>query len=363
MRNWQETQRVFGEMSRLLREGGGGALASIVRLEGSAYRQPGAKLLVRDDGSLAGNVSAGCLESDVRETGLRVAADGKPVLRHYDTTGADDVVWGLGVGCGGKVDILVQPASGSLGAVLDIAQGLLAGDKPFAISTVISAGPDLGHVLVSAPGGIRSGTTGHTGRDAQVLERTGRQIEAGESAWMEAEGALLFTEVLVPPPHLVVCGATDDTMPVVRLAAEAGFRVTVADHRPAFLAEGRFSNAWKIVRADPGDAAQGIPGGPGVFAIVKTHIDARDREWVGRFVRGAARYVGLLASRRRREVVLRDLTPDERAVVYSPVGLDLGAEGPEQVAVSVVAELLAVFNGRAPGHLRDRKDATHARRP
>lgn len=359
MKNWQETHRVFAEMKRLGAERKPSALATIVRLEGSSYRQPGAKLLIREDGTLVGNVSGGCLENDVREIASKVMKDQQPKLAHYDTTN-DDVVWGLGVGCGGKVDILVQSSGAQAVAdTVDAVLKLTAGDDAFAISTIVS-GPLAGHRLVHTRKGLQAGCLGHADLDRQIAGKVADQLAAGESAFCEFGDAGVFIEVLVPPPHLVICGASDDSMPLARLATEAGFRVTVADHRPAYAAQERLPGAFRVVLARPGEQADKIPASAETYAIVKTHVMSHDHDWIEYFASRGVSYVGLLASRTRREKVTKGIAPDLLERLYSPVGLDIGAEGPEQVAVSIVAELLAVCSGREPRHLKERKEATHA---
>jgi xanthine/CO dehydrogenase XdhC/CoxF family maturation factor len=211
---------------------------------------------------------------------------------------------------------------------------LLAGDAPFTISTVLS-GDAAGRVTV----------------------RTG----AGETAVTAADGAEVFTEALRPPPHLLVFGAGDDALPLVRLAADAGFRVSLVDHRPGYLAEGRFPPEVRRfgLRAEGEAPLRDLPLGRHSYAVVKTHSLAHDREWVRRLLATEVAYVGVLGPRARVQDLLDQLgaTGDRR--VHGPVGLDLGADGPEQVAVSVVAELLAIRARREPRHLRERKGTIH----
>ena len=359
MKHWQETHRVFEEIAALAAQGRASALAIIVRLEGSAYRQPGAKLLIRDDGTMIGNVSGGCLEGDVRERGLKAMRTGASQLPHYDTSGNADVIWGMGVGCNGKVDILVVPFTGETEVVRAVRE-LLKGDQPFALSAVISPSALAGRLLVTGPG-RNAGTTGDAKLDREITDRAARQLGEKQSASFASSGAEVFTEVLLPPPGVVVVGAGDDSIPFVRLAAESGFRVTLVDHRPAFLTAERFPDAVRLVQARAEDPVD-LPSNADTLVVVKAHILVQDRAWVQRFAATPVPYIGLLGSRSRREDILGGLTPDQRSRVYGPVGLDLGAEGPEQVAVSIVAELMAVWARRAPAHLRDRKQGIHAGR-
>ena len=355
MKNWQETRAVVEEAQALGAQGRPCALAVIVRLEGSAYRQPGAKVLVRDDGTLLGNVSGGCLEGDVRENALKLMSGSTARLLHYDTSGREDVVWGLGVGCNGKVDILVLPlVPGKQDGLLSELGSLLRGDSPVSIAYAL-AGDAAGQICIV--GGRSPGAA--TG-NADVLRGAAEEaLKAGTSIYTDVGNVPVFSEFLSPPPHLVVCGAGDDAVPLVRLAAGAGFRVTVVDHRAAYLAPNRFPGAERLVKAHPGEGASEIPSGANALAVVKHHILAQDKGWIRFFAAAGSPYIGLLGSRSRREEILEGLDQEARSRVYGPVGLDLGAEGPEQVAISVVAEAMAVWAGRSPGHLRDRARPIH----
>jgi xanthine/CO dehydrogenase XdhC/CoxF family maturation factor len=365
MKNWQETNAVYTEMARLRDEGRKSALAVIVRIKGSAYRLPGAKLLIRDDGTLLGNVSGGCLENDVRELALQVIKNGDgPRLVHYDTSGREDMLWGLGVGCNGELDVLIQPgATGGLRAATDEVCRLARGDRPFSIATVL-AGPGAGNTRAVSGEAKPAGSLGSPVMDAAGDAAAARRLEAGRAACETISGVEVFLDVLLPPPRLVVCGAGDDAAPLVRLAAEAGFRVTVVDHRPAYADRSRFPAADEVVCARPEDAGAKLPSGAGVMAVVMCHLLALDRGWVQRFAADEmVRYVGLLGARARREDIVSGVAPERRRCVFGPVGLDLGAEGPEQIAVSIVAELMAVRAGREPGHLRDREAPIHEKEP
>ena len=193
------------------------AIATVVRIEGSSYRRPGARLLIEDDGHTCGSVSGGCLEADVRDVALRVIESGMPRLLHYDTGADDRTVWGLGLGCNGSVDVLVQAATEArtLAALREM-QTRLAKKSPFVVSTIVD-GPDAGHTMVL---------------DAGPRDAGSRVTHEGPN--------LVFTEVFEPPPALIVCGAGDDARPLVTYASEAGFAVTMVDHRQAFLNADRF---------------------------------------------------------------------------------------------------------------------------
>ncbi len=340
MKRWRETAAIFDRVARLAAGGESAAIATVVRISGSAYRRPGAKFLVEKGGGTAGGVSGGCLEADVRAVALELLAKGgEPRLLHYDTGSDDETVWGLGLGCEGAVDIFVQPvgaefADGPGAQALSLLRGgtVFGAADPFALATVIK-GPSAGRVEVWK-----------------------REL-AGESRIEERGPDTLFVEVLRPPPLLLIFGAGDDARPLAALAAEAGFDVTLVDHRRGYLTEERFPAPARLVHRR---ASEGVPPlGPQHFAVVQTHSLQHDRDWLRALLGQPLAYLGLLGPRARKEELLEQLGAPAAERLFAPVGLDLGAEGPEQVAVSVVSEMLAVRAGRAPGHLRDRRGGIH----
>ncbi|HEY6361891.1 MAG TPA: NTP transferase domain-containing protein [Vicinamibacterales bacterium] len=332
MKHWRETAEIADRVVELASAGRRAAIATVVRIEGSSYRRPGAKLLIEDDGRTLGGVSGGCLEADVRDIALRVIRTGTPQLLHYDTGADDRTVWGLGLGCNGSVDIFVQAATEprTLESLREIRQRLEKA-SPFAISTLVDGRTDVGRSIV-----LDVGT-----RDARS------RVDVDSSG-------TVFTEVLNPPPELIVCGAGDDARPLVAYASEAGFAVTVVDHRQAFLAAERFPSAKRLLHSRPDGNVESMAADPRTLVVVKTHSFAHDRDWLKVFLKTSASYIGLLGPRARADEILGQLGSASDGRVFAPVGLNVGADGPEQIAISVVGELLAVLAGRQPGHLRER---------
>jgi xanthine/CO dehydrogenase XdhC/CoxF family maturation factor len=225
----------------------------------------------------------------------------------------------------------------------DRLRSLLAGDSPLVVHTVVE-GEDMGAMrLLEAD--LSSDRGGH---NRSGVQRIGDRD--------------VFVEVLPPPPHLIVCGAGEDARPLVAYAAEAGFRVTVADHRPALLEPAAFPQASRLLHARPEESDKMLPPPERSLAVVKTHSLAPDREWVRRLLAAGVPYVGVLGPRLRTESILREIgaSDEEAERVFGPVGLDLGADGPRQVAISIVAELLAFIARREPRHLHERKEPIHA---
>ncbi len=360
MKHWQETSRILRELARLAEQGRDAALATVIGTQGSAYRRPGAKMLIADDGEMYGSVSGGCLDADVREVALSVIRDGVPQLRHYDTTPDDQMPFGLGLGCGGAVDVFVQRA-----AAPDWAETarriapLLKGDVAFAISTTVRGAHGLGRSVIVEAGGSVTGTFGDPALDRIVSAHARDVIDGGVSEFHAVDGHLLFTDVLVPPPSLLVLGAGDDSRPLAAYATDVGFRVTVVDHRAALLRADHYPAETRLVEARPDSQLSDLPLGARTYAVVKMHSLALDRSWMKRLLNSPVPYIGLLGPRARTDAMLSELGAEDNDRVFGPVGLDLGGDGPEQIAVSIVAEVLAVMSGREPTHLRARMAAIH----
>lgn len=334
MIHWKETAEILSRVVELRAAGRRAALATVVRISGSAYRRPGAKLLIEESGDTLGSVSGGCLEADVRVVARDVLATGSPTLRHYSTGTDEDVVWGLGLGCNGLVDVFIQSATeGPFAERAERLRERLAGDSPFVIATRI----------------------GGEGRGMVSL----KELSADRTEVLRTGGRETFVESLLPPPHLLVCGAGDDARPLAAYATDAGFRVTVVDHRPGLLEAGGFPPSAQRVVARAEELTE-LPPADRALAVVKTHSLAHDGAWVRRLLEAGLPYVGILGPRARTEKILGEIGAVDSPRIFGPVGLDIGADGPRQVALSIVSELLAFTARRQPRHLCERRKAIHA---
>ncbi|HEY2029521.1 MAG TPA: XdhC family protein [Myxococcales bacterium] len=350
MKHWHETRSIVERVSHL--KHGPAIVATVVHIAGSAYRRPGAKLLIEETGETCGGVSGGCLEADVRGHALQMNQRSPGKLLHYDTGSDEETLWGMGLGCEGAVDVYLQPAGERF---LRLRQHLAEG-LPFAQVTILE-GPQAGAQAIFARGTL-DGSTGDAELDRALARHAATLVESGDSQIVELAPNRAFVDVLRPPPRLFVFGAGDDAQPLARLASVAGFEVTVVDHRPAYLTEERFPKPAQLLLRRPEAGLEGLNLPRQSFAVVQTHALQHDRAWARALAQKPLAYLGLLGPKVRREQVLRDLSVDD-AMLFAPVGLDLGADGPEQVAISIVAELLAVYAGRDGGHLRARKGGIH----
>jgi xanthine/CO dehydrogenase XdhC/CoxF family maturation factor len=300
----------FLDLQHVRRSGRRAVLATIVRGTGSTYRRPGTSAVICENGEVLGAISGGCLESDIREAALQVIAGAPPRLLHYNTASPDDLIFGTGSGCGGLIQVLVAPLSDDLLAV--ISQRMDAG-QPVGLETVIAPGPLLG----------------------------ARKIAAAKESFSYADQGQVFCQLIDPPVTLLVCGAGDDARPLVTYAAEAGFRVIVMDHRPAWVTPERFPAAHQTLLCDMGAPPSQLSLAEGSFAVLLTHHYERDLEHLKVLLDRPLAYVGLLGSRERSGNLIRELLterPDLSSAVkeklYAPVGLDIGADGPHEIALA-----------------------------
>lgn len=325
MSSWAETSCIITRIGELYAAGTPAALATVVSVRGSAYRRPGAKLLVCADGSTIGNVSGGCLELDVREVAQRVMQTGKPELRKYCSAEGDEVAaWDLGVGCDGEVEVLIQPVKDTWA----IESEFLARNLPFTIRTVIKP----------------------LSLSRTVVGTTTPSVESEEH---------VFADFLEPPPTLVLFGAGDDAVPLARLAQEIGFRVAVVDRRPGLLSEARFPAPIRRFDSGRSQLPDALAIDENALTVVMTHNYADDRDYLAALLPTSIAYIGVLGPRQRTDRMLATLGIENEERVFGPVGLDIGAEGAEQVAVAILAELLAVKAGRDGGSLRERSQPIH----
>jgi xanthine/CO dehydrogenase XdhC/CoxF family maturation factor len=360
LKHWQELRQVLDRALVLAQTGQPTALAIVTAIRGSAYRRPGAKLLIEADGSSLGGVSGGCLEDDVRDIGQQVLRSGCSRRVHYETGDDDGTVWGLGLGCEGAVDVAVVPltAADALQSWTRVRE-LLDGDAGFALSLDVED-RGRGCLVVTTAAGRLCGRLDEPAADAAVDAVAAAALRSGRTSLHSFGAHHVFSEALAPPPTLLVCGAGDDSRPLVAFAAATGFRVCVADHRAAYLTPERFPAAHRRLRLRPEDASTELPADGRTHAVVMTHSLARDTAWLRRLCTTDVPYVGVLGPRARTEKMLATLGPHRPDRIFGPVGLDLGADGPEQVALSILAEVLAAASGREARHLRERAAGVHA---
>ncbi len=308
-----------------------GVLATVVQVKGSAYRRPGARMLIQPDGRRIGSVSGGCLEGDLSRKAWWLTESGRPVIRTYDTTSDEDAVWEFGLGCNGVIDVLLEridsPESGEIMRFLSQARER---HETARIATVIG-GPQTGSRLwlerdLRAAGSLRGSEI------ADEVEDFLR--ETNQNHVVSLASSEIFFEVVEPAQLLVIFGGGHDTIPLAAIAKELGWRVSVIDER-----------ATQTELEIPAEAA----------VVLMTHNYVRDGNVLPRLLQHPLRYLGILGPRVRTERLFEDLGISVPPFVHAPAGLDIGAGTPETIALSIVAEISATLAGRSGAMLRDRQ--------
>jgi xanthine dehydrogenase accessory factor len=332
------------------------ALATVYETLGSTYSKAGHRILIAANGDYQGLVSGGCLEGDIAEHARRVIESGRPEAVTYDLRDDADDLWGLGVGCNGLIRVFLQPlyAESSYEPFASIAAVLLS-TTGGATAIVVEGGRSgmaTGATLVMPSRGGPPIAAGD-GAEQALLARLGpgcaRVIESGRAEWsVEDSGLAVLYAPVKPVPRLLVLGAGLDAVPVVSMAAELGWLVTVADHRPAYLERGGFAPAERVVSVAPGRLRERLPLEEFDAVLVMSHHLATDQAYLNELAGVECRYLGVLGPRARKERLLDALGASAGALrgrLRGPVGLDIGADSPEAIALSILAELQAELVG------------------
>jgi len=346
-----------------------GALATVVHVDGSAYRREGAQMLILAGPAGAphtvGLLSGGCLEDDVVAHARDVLEGGECKLLRYDLRADGEDLWGLGLGCNGAVDVLVQ--------------SLLPGPLPYAaaarwqmdgrdvlVATVTEregdGAPAPGRQMAIAADGEAVGGLGHPYLDALAVAAASEHLPA-HADWVdlpESGRVKVFFDPCRAPAVFAIFGAGADVPPVVAAAARVGFRVFVVDHRRALLVPDRLPGAERLLAVRPEDLDSGLAGVKLDAALVITHNFQSDSHILRHLAGRRLRYLGVLGPTARTERLLKREVLEQPEALFGPAGLDIGASTPEEIALSIVAEAVAALRGRDGGHLKDHLGPIHA---
>jgi xanthine dehydrogenase accessory factor len=357
-------------------EGRPTALATVVATFRSAPRQAGASMLVGAGGEAVGSVSGGCVEGAVYELGNQVLRDGQPVLQRYGVS--DDDAFAVGLTCGGILDVYVEKIDSETFPQLRAVSEAVRSEEPVALATVVAGpAPRLGKRLVVWPDRV-DGTTGSVRLDDAMRDDVRGLLDSGRNGMLHygvdgqrrGEGLDVFVESFAPPPRMIVFGAIDFAAAVAQIGAFLGYRVTVCDARPVFATASRFPGAHEVVVEWPHRYLAAEAEAGRVDARTSICVLTHDPKFDVPVLEVALRlpevgYIGAMGSRRThtdRLERLREagLTPEELSRMASPIGLDLGARTPEETAVSIAAEMIALHWGGAGERLAERDGPIHA---
>lgn len=348
------------------------AIATVVRVVGSAYRREGTKMLIDADGGQTCMISGGCLEQEVGEIAKGVMESGQGVVHFFDLD--EEVVWGLGLGCGGAVDVYIEPLDS--GTEFQMWLGIVQAQKAGALATILnvkegSRFQKSSRLFIGEDGSV-SGNLGHENLNEQVIERAKEKMAQlyprSETRTYKAndEAIEVFLDVNVPPPELAIFGAGHDAIPMASYANKLGFRVTVIDARHAFVTPERFPNA-NLIRTHPSGFPEKVTLTPRTYVILMNHHLERDKESLAFALTVKVPYIGVLGPRSRYERMLNALKDEGRMPlakelekVRNPIGVDIGADTPDEIAISVMSELIAIRGDYKAGFLNSRAGRIHA---
>jgi xanthine dehydrogenase accessory factor len=371
----KELQEIIQAYEAIKQAEGKSMLATIVKVKGSTYRRPGARMLIREDGTFVGALSSGCLEADVAERAKKAMKTQDAITISYDMTSPDEDVWGFNQGCNGILQILLEPLPLSTqSAHLRFIAACMSEQKAGAIASVFRVDGEFrarvgSHLLLREDGKVEEDIKNPT-LSAALTEDCLVAIRSKASTTKEyrfTEGIVeALVEFIRPPVPLIIFGATADAVPLARLANELGWNVTVVDHRPAFLTVDRFPTAHALLSVRPEEVSDKVHIAAGTAAAILTHNSSSDLQLLRSLLPSAAAYVGLLGPSKRAEMLLEKLretgyapTSQQLEKFHSPIGLDIGAESPEEIALSVLSEIQAFINGRKGGYLREHSGPIH----
>jgi xanthine dehydrogenase accessory factor len=335
------------QIVRLWQEGGAAVLVTLVRAEGSSYRRPGARLLVGSHGEYAGTISGGCLEAEVQRKAAWLTRNGA-VVERYSTMFDDTAEIPFGLGCGGIVDVLLEPANTpECVAVMAALEGALGGEEVTVLTWLPREGRGLARAVLAASGDYTFASEALT--ESELVEARASVLRR---SWLENMPEEMFVERIAAPQRLFVLGAGDDAKPLVSMATLLGWSVTVMDGRCRLARTERFPEAERVALVS--SAAVDVLGiRPEDAVVLMTHSYEQDRELLAAVLPLRPRYLGLLGARHRSSLLVSEVaTKLGRTVavcceqIFAPVGLDLGGDGPEAIALAVIAEVQACCMGK-----------------
>ncbi|NEO32140.1 MAG: XdhC family protein [Symploca sp. SIO3C6] len=352
-------------------------LATVVNVQGSTYRQPGARMLITSTGKMVGTISGGCLENDIFEHTRVSMPDGQPIVVTYDTTAEEDIIWGFGLGCNGVVKILIEllEPEHPLNPLAFINQ-CFHNQQPGIIATVVAVegtvNVKVGERLILKSDHSINTNIQEPALKAALLQEAQFALQSQNYSchqYQLAQGKVdIFIEVIKSPPNLIIFGAGRDSVPVAQFAKALGWRVTIVDCRANEVTKERFIMADEVILTRREILHKHIFIDDYTIAVVITHNYLDDLEILKILIPSTSIYIGCLGSKQRTERLLQDLQTEgvkynqqQLQKLHAPVGLDIGTDTPESIALSIIAEIQAVLNNRAGGFLKNRLEPIHER--
>ena len=372
MKEIRDIIKAFDEAQKLGKQT---ALATVVHVEGSSYRRPGARMLIEDDGQLTGAISGGCLEGDALRKALLVMTEKRSRLVTYDTMDDDDAKFGVGLGCNGIIQVLIEPIDiSNPDNPIQYLKKVNEKRQTAALVTLFSLqdrkGPQYGTCLLLKEDG---GLVQHVPVLKEVLLADANEVLINQNSSFknytsDDHNITAFIEVIKPPVSIIIIGAGNDVVPVVNMADILGWETTVVDGRANYAKQERFVSACQVLVAKPENVLEQIAIDEHTVFLLMTHNYNYDMAMLRQLLGKNVAYIGMLGPKKKRERMLNELkeggahfTEQQLSVLHSPVGLDIGAETSEEIALSILSEIKAFFANKDVQSLRTIKEVIHPR--
>ncbi len=347
------------------------ALATVVKVRGSSYRSPGARMLITDDGKWVGSISGGCLEGDALRKARNVMASNIPQTVTYDTREESNQNLGIGLGCNGVIDVLIEPLSADC-PTIQLLHKLVRENQPVALATIFNGKNTVGEKLLIDSNASESLGFSNAALNNFVKEDLKKIVASKKSeakmyeiAGLEIE---VFLELIQPTVSLLIFGGGFDARPVSQLAKSLGWQVQVTDECVAHIAPIFFPQADKLSLCHRDFIDRDFAITPYTACVLMSHNYEYDRDVLKKIIQSDSPYIGILGPRKRFDKMLQEfektglIVSDEQLHrIHSPIGLDIGAEAPDEIAVSIIAEIQGKFASRSGGFLKNRNAPIHDR--
>lgn len=353
------------------------ALATVVHVEGSSYRRPGARMLISEDATITGSISGGCLEGDAFRKALHVILSDKAMLVTYDTADEDDAKFGMGLGCQGVIQVLIEPLQGERGAaIIELLQNATASRQYASLVTFFSMSdkkaPQYGSVYLRSEKSESFGVLPLVSKD--MIDAEARiVIEQRRSSFkkyvIDQQEIIVFTELIQPPVSLLVVGAGNDVIPVVKMAEMLGWQSTVLDGRPMYASRERFPMpTCQVFHSKAEQILDRVQIDNRTVFVLMSHNYNYDLAVLKVLLQHPLTYIGVLGPHKKMKMMMDDLvangihlTDAQKETIHGPVGLHIGAETAEEIAVSIIAEIQAKLTATDTRPLKEKQDAIHRR--
>lgn len=353
------------------------ALVTVVHLDGSSYRRPGARMLVNDDGRITGAISGGCLEGDALKKALFAISEQKNTLFTYDTSKEDDSEMGIHLGCEGLIQVLFEKIDVEReDNPIQLLRKAIAMRQKAVVVTLFdlnnNQNKQYGTCLLLEENGTLTGKISLQQIEGAVLKDLAEVMQNGESVFKQYQSddisVTAFFEFLHPPVSLVVLGAGNDAIPLMKFADILGWDFRIVDRRPTHATQERYPTASQILVTNPDVALEQLSYDSRTFFVLVTHSYKCDYYMLRSLCAASVPYVGVLGPKKKLKRILEELeeegihlSGEKKATIFGPTGLDIGAETPEEIALSIVAEIQAVLTGKKGEMLTNKTEVIHSR--